>query len=133
MIRGKAYLVFPLALMSCALLRADYKADVGYTSLSARLGGSTPTGAGIAVTQIEAPNNSTPPFIYHPDETAGEFAGKTFSNECLSCDNVNFSGHATTVGTFYYGILTSMAPGITTVDVNEANNWMSIMGVGTPS
>jgi hypothetical protein len=51
---------------------AEWKADIGYTSLKTRLGPATPTGAGIDVTQTEATSGGA----YFPDTGNAEFAGK---------------------------------------------------------
>ena len=103
--------------LSC-VVRADFKADIGWTKLQAELGGALPTGAGVAVSQVEAPEGTG---IYAPDTTSAEFTGKTFS---LKSGASGVSGHATTVAGYYYGLTGSIAPGITTIDVYEANNWI---------
>jgi hypothetical protein len=115
-------LITALLVVSPALVRADWKDDVGYTSMVARLGGATPTGAGIAVTQVEASPSGT---IYRPDQAAPEFAGKTFANECGTCDNDGVSLHATTVALNYYGNASSISPGITTIGCNHTGNWIN--------
>src|SRR5262245_45683223 len=131
MTRDSLYFVMILGILS-ACVRADWKADVGANSLSARLGPSTPTGVGIAVTQVEACEvNCTLSPVYHPNEGDAEYSGKTlsFSNECATCDNSpTFSGHADRVAGYYYGNTNSMAPGIgtpspaTVIGINEGGN-----------
>ena len=101
--------------------RADYKDDIGYVKLAAELGASLPTGAGIGISQVEAPTNLTMPFDYLPDTTLGEFSGKTFS---VFSSAGGISGHATQVGQYFYGSATSIAPGITGIHNYEANNWI---------
>jgi hypothetical protein len=112
-----------LALLLCAagaaVALADWKADVGYTTLKARLGAETPTGLGIAVTQAEAPDGSD---NYLPDTTNAQFVGKTII--AMSGSGGGVSSHATTVGAYYYGLTTSIAPGIDPAAVYEANNWI---------
>lgn len=123
-----AFLVCHLAASLCL---AGWMDDIGYTSLQARLGGATPDGTGIAVTQVEAPSGSN----YMPNVTLAEFTGKTITAESGTS---GVSSHATTVADYYYGAInssgtqTSIAPGINTVDVYEANNWLtSFLNIGT--
>ena len=99
---------------------ADYRNDVGFTRLTAEQGASTPNGAGVAVTQVEA-DQSQGGSNYFPDTTSSEFTGKT-----LTAKNTpdTTSGHATTVGAFFYGNNSSMTPGITSVDVFNADDWL---------
>ncbi len=110
---GLAVIVLALA----AAVRADWKADIGYTALQARLGAATPDGSGIAVSHIEALYDGN----YLPDPADAEFAGKTFTAKSGSGSP---SVHATIVGRNYYGLTSSIAPGITTIDAYEANNWI---------
>ena len=124
---SKAHLLFPRLLLRCSSIllgfwmvgaRGDYKDDVGYTRLQAELGAALPTGAGVGVTQVEAPENSTG---YMPDATNSEFVGKTLT---AKSGTPNISGHATAVAWTAYGLTLSMAPGVTAVDVYEVNNWI---------
>ena len=98
--------------------RADYKADIGWTKLQAEVGGSLPNGAGVPVTQVEAPESVG---NYGPNPANPEFAGKTLTFKSGAAGN---SGHATTVAGYYYGLNGSIAPGITAIDVYEVNNWL---------
>ena len=100
---------------------ADYRDAIGHTALAAELGGSLPTGAGIAVTQVEAPESTVG--NYEPDPNHAEFQGKTFTLKAGDPDG--FSFHATTVGRFIYGSATSQSPGITNVTNYNANGWLS--------
>jgi hypothetical protein len=92
---------------------------IGYTGLAAELGSATPTGAGVMVTQAEAtsPNNDD----YFPVITNSEFSGKTITPKT---NPYSPSGHATGVGQYFYGTSTSIAPGITQIDVYDANDWL---------
>ena len=121
--------------MLCVLLaslRADYKDDIGYTKLALELGASLPTGIGIGVTQVEASSTTTPPLDYLPNTALSEFAGKTFTP--LSGSGVA-NGHATTVGQFFYGSATSVAPGVTGIHNYDANEWLQtdFLNFGTGS
>lgn len=113
-----------MALLGTLLLlhahtRADYKADIGFTKLQAELGATLPTGAGVTVTQVEAPETAAGQYL--PNSTNPEFAGKTLT---AKSGPAGVSGHATTVGLYYFGLGTGVAPGITTIDVYEANDWI---------
>lgn len=55
---------------------ASYDDLIGYPELEAMLGGSTPTGAGVEVTQVEALEGSD----YLPDINHSEFVGKSFTD-----------------------------------------------------
>jgi hypothetical protein len=104
-------------------VRADYRDEIGYNKLALELGGALPTGNGVGVSQIEAPEqvvNGT--YYYLPDTTLAEFSGKTFT---VLSPGGGVSGHATTVAQFYYGSATSIAPGVTDIHSYEANNWIS--------
>ena len=53
--------------------------DIGYDALVARLGAANvPTGAGVRVAQVEAPENGTAA-NHGPDQSLAAFAGKSFS------------------------------------------------------
>jgi len=120
-------------LSSQAISFGAYKDDVRHTELSEELnlrGETLPTGQGVTVTQVEAPNSSS---NYFPDSSNSEFAGKTLND--LTGTAAGSSGHATTVGKNLYGLSSSMAPSIGTVDVFEANDFLNNHGwySGTPS
>lgn len=92
--------------------------ETGYTALVQRIGlAAVPTGAGVIAGQVEA---SAPGYM--PDANNPQFAGKTFN--ALS-NGAAISGHATVVGQYYYGLATSLSPGITQVDCYEASHWLS--------
>jgi hypothetical protein len=107
-----------IAAACASALGQSYKIDVGYTRLAAE-DQPVPNGAGVPVTQIEATltNNGDD---YFPDTTNAEFTGKTLTPEDSPYST---SGHATEVGEFFYGNDTSMTPGITSVNVYNANDW----------
>lgn len=103
----------PAALLADAI--DDTKAAVGYTSLQARLGAAIPTGAGVAVAQVEF---GQPAFL--PNTAFAELLGKTYINET---GGGTVSSHATTVGRLFYGTR-SLAPAIPTVHLYEVENWL---------
>jgi hypothetical protein len=99
----------------------DTASDIRFTDLAARLGAATPTGAGIGIGQIEAQENADG--RYAPDTTLPEFAGTTFN--LLSGTGLPASWHSTEVGKALYGNTLSIAPGITSVSVWNANFWVT--------
>lgn len=107
-------------------LAADFT-DVGYSALQAELGGGTPTGAGVRAAQVEAPVNDTSGGsapIFMPNPSDAQFAGKV-----ITAQNGNpsgtFSDHATAVGRLFYGNNSSIAPGLTQIEVYDAVNWFT--------
>lgn len=116
-----------LALFCAVPARADYKADIGYTQLQAELGSAIVTGSGVNITQTEATDTNG---NYEPDLNSSEFIGKSF---VIKSATSGISNHATTVGTYYYGNASSVAPGISTIDVYNANGWIStgFLNIGT--
>lgn len=62
--------------------------------------------------------------IFMPNPSNPDFAGKTLA-PVGGNPSGSYSDHATTVGTLFYGTTGSMAPGIGTVDVYEADNWIN--------
>jgi hypothetical protein len=92
---------------------ADWKLDIGYTALKNELGADLATGAGVKVTQVEASGGK-------PDPSNAEFAGDTFTD---GNPGLTVSGHATTVGQYFYGQSSSLAPGITNISCYDASIW----------
>ncbi len=112
-------------LLSTALVHADWKQDVGYDRLTATFTTGVPTAVSAGVTQVEAgttPTDTTPSNNYLPDSANAQFTGKTINN--LS-PGTGTSGHATGVGTYFYGSASSLIPGTTQIDAYSANDWSS--------
>lgn len=120
-------------LAACALsllLVADvqaYMVDIGYTALQNQLGAAAPTGAGVRVSHVEAPINdvsggASP--IFMPNPSTLEFSGKTITAITPNLSG-SYSDHATTIGTLFYGTTGSIASGISTINVYEANDWFN--------
>jgi hypothetical protein len=117
-----------------------------YTKLKSRLGASTPTGAGGAISLVEAQTSSsgTPPNAYYIDTSLAEFtaASDPFGLALNLTDGTGNmlngnSSHATfTVGQNYFGNSASMAPGANNVTIYEVNDWLSSKlnyeGMGPP-
>jgi hypothetical protein len=114
--------IWPMvALAMAAALTAAHPAaaQIGLQELIARLGGeNVPNGAGVAAGQVEAPDGSG---NYRPNPGHAEFVGKTFTLMSGASGNSN---HATTVGRNFYGLSSSVAPGVADIFCWEANNWV---------
>ena len=107
-----------LSLTPLLHLQADWKDDVGYTRLIQTFSG-VPTTVASGVSQAEAgdANGNS----YQPDFSTSEFSGKTLT---VKSTGTGLSGHATAVGTYFYGNSSSLIPGTTAVDSYNASNWM---------
>lgn len=107
--------------LTAAAVHADIFTDIKYTDLVARLGAATPTGAGIGIGQVEAPENAAG--SYAPDTALGEFSGKTIS--LLSGTGLVPSWHATEVAKNLYGNTLSIAKGVTLISSWNVNSWVT--------
>lgn len=105
--------------VTTAISFAGHIDDIGLTALRAELGGSVPTGAGITISQVEAPLGSGE---YTAANTDPELTGKTFT---LKSGASAESFHATFVARSFCGSTNGSAPGITQIDSWEVNNWLS--------
>ncbi|MEM8867468.1 MAG: hypothetical protein AAGC73_04290 [Verrucomicrobiota bacterium] len=116
-----------LLLLSTTLIASAYQDDVRFTELAEKLtlrSETVPTGAGVAVTQVEASASGTAD-NYVPDGANSEFTGKAITDQTGGGGN---SSHATTVGVNLFGNETSIAPGINTIDVYFADDWLYSRG-----
>ena len=113
-------MVLFLLLVLYSIVYADDKDDIGYTRLQTELGNSMPDGTGVTVTHVEA---MTTDDAWMPDPTDPQFSGKTM-NFYTGSTPVIYSGHATSVGKRFYGLTTSMAPGIDIIDCYAADYWL---------
>ncbi len=95
---------------------ADELDDIGYRALLDRLGPAAPSGAGVALGQVEVPAPG-----YGPNQSDPEFSGVTFVEQSGAAGT---SSHATTVATRYYGQNLSPAPGIGTVHLWDVNQFL---------
>ncbi len=110
---------------------ADYKDDIGYTALRNEFGSDVPDGHMLSlVTQAEAAvlldhdeDDQTDSIeVWAPDPSNSEFAGKTIIDS--SGSPAFYSGHATAVGSRFYGNTGSIAPGLQTIESFLANHWL---------
>jgi hypothetical protein len=107
-------------LLSVGPAAGQYLDQVGYTALQARLGAAAPTGAGVAVAQVEA---SEGPNRFAPDPAVTTASGRP-APTVRTANSSAASGHATAVADVFYGRDT-MAGGVTKVDAWEANDWIN--------
>jgi len=113
------------------LLYADYKDDIGYSKLVTELGAHLPDGISVLATQVEAAtsfvdhdnNPLTPDWpVYLPDRDNVAFSGKSIT-DLSGYDFGTYSGHATGVGSRFYGS-NSMAPAINTIHAHWVDFWL---------
>jgi hypothetical protein len=122
-----------LSVSVSSLALASSITDIGYTALQNELGAATPSGAGVRVTQVEAPTNDTTGGaspIFMPDPGDPEFAGKMIT-PVNGNPSGSFSGHATGVGQLFYGNSSSIASGVTQIDSYEANAWLNSLSISS--
>ncbi|RLA29824.1 MAG: hypothetical protein DRR15_15850, partial [Gammaproteobacteria bacterium] len=105
--------------------RADYFSDVGYDELRAELGVALPVAAGIPVMLVEANKSSDPDiFAFAPDTTKAEFRGKKITvGEGGPTVYAPYSSHATSVGRRFFGLQSSVSPGIDQISSYVTSNW----------
>ncbi len=122
------YILIIFCLSTIPYSYSDIKDDIDFDLLQAELLTNTPTGAGIAVTQVEANEDQTlTAFLYAPvitgTSTNTEFINKNFIDE--SNQSTGISGHAITVARNLYGNQTSIAPGINQISNYLAGDWLA--------
>jgi len=111
---------------------ADYRDDIGHGALVSELGSAAPLGTGVFVAQVEGAVEVGPDLAWMPSVAGNaEFSGKTITDRSGGVPGVS-SGHATGVASYFYGNLTSAAPGIPSVDVYEVNSWIGTGFLKTP-
>jgi hypothetical protein len=108
-------------------VQAFYISDIGFDALQTQLGASTPTGAGVRIAQVEAPINdvsggAAP--IFMPDPSNTEFIGKMIT-PVGGNPSGTYSGHATGIGSLFYGNASSIGTGIMQIDSYDANSWIN--------
>jgi hypothetical protein len=119
----------------CAFLLASFvppaiagiKEDVGLVTLQAMMG-YAPTGASVPVSMTEAVVNGG----YTPMTELPDFTGKHFEFRSGVAGN---SAHATLVAQNFFGLTTSLAPGIATIELYDANDYITdgFLNAGDPN
>lgn len=113
-------------LMNAGAVHAGYLDDIGYSQLKDDLGSGLADGSTVNVTQVEAGTN------WIPDLSNPEFLGKTIVDQSIPV-SPGISGHATSVAKLFYGSSSSVAPGITSIDVYSATDWVNNILLGNNS
>jgi len=98
---------------------ASYVDLMDYPRLETELGPDIPTGAGVAVMQVEGKDDQG---RYMPDTADAEFSGKTITD--VTGTSSGTSSHAQQVALNFYGNTISIAPGIANISVYEVNDWL---------
>lgn len=124
-IRMQILLSFIFLLVISAHARADYFSDIGYDELRAELGVALPVAVDVPVMIVEADKNSDPDVIaYAPDTTKAEFRGKKITvGEHGPTVYAPFSSHATSVGRRFFGLHSSVSPGINLIASYVTGEW----------
>ena len=116
---------------SGSIALADYKKDIGFTALQAELGAAIPDGSSLPlVTQCEAESlidhdgdeRTGKMSVWMPDPGNREFTGKKIVDKSGSPSF--YSGHATGVGSRFYGNNGSIAPGIASIESYRTFDWL---------
>jgi hypothetical protein len=108
--------------------------SVDYAKLKSRLGSQTPIGTGVNVSMVEAPGGlpSSPTGSYYIDPAINEYSA-TFDPLGAAVTLHDGSGNAAAgvsshaqnnVGAYFFGNVTSIAPGANDITLYEANNWL---------
>ncbi len=122
---------FAIVAIACHLISDSfvaaqgYKTQVGFDQLKNEVGPTLANGSGITVGLVEANVGALGTNTYFPNTSSDEFVNKTFVDES-NLSPRNTSGHATTVGQFFFGNSTSMSPGVTNIRVYDASNFVGV-------
>lgn len=127
MLRPSLQIASILLAMVCSLqaFGQAYKASVGYDKLQSEVPVGLANGAGIVVALAEANVGAVGTNTYFLNTADSQFSGKSFT-DISNLDPRNTSGHATLVGQLFFGNASSMASGITNVQVYDAANFVFI-------
>ncbi|MEM7453858.1 MAG: hypothetical protein AAF456_05825 [Planctomycetota bacterium] len=96
----------------------SWEDDIGLTMLQTMYPGAD--GTGMSMGQVEAPSNGAGT-AFLPNPGSPEMAGKTIND--MTGGGIN-SSHALTVASFFAGVNTGVAPGVTDLFCYEANNYL---------
>ena len=121
-----AVVVFICQLFAGSFIFAQpYKAQIGFDKLKNEVGPTLANGSGITVAIVEPNVGAAGTNTYFPLVSDPEFSSKTF----LDVSNLsprNTSEHANIVGKLFFGAVSSMTPGITNVQVYDADNFIFV-------
>ena len=96
-----------------------YKATIGYDKLKSEVGAGLANGAGVVVALAEANTGAGGTNTYYLNTADSQFSGKSFT-DISNLTPRNISGHATSVGQLFFGNTSSIAGGVTNVQVYDA-------------
>jgi hypothetical protein len=119
--------------LPAAVAFEPWQIEVGYDRLVATLGAATPTADGILLSQVEASEApASSPIRYYPFAADSDFLAGTdpLGQAVTFIDGTGMaangtSGHATTVGRYFFGNTIGLAKAANNVRVYEANDWLS--------
>lgn len=100
-----------------------YKATIGYDKLQLEVGAGLANGAGVVVALAEANTGAIGTNTYYLNTADSQFSGKSFT-DISNLTPRNISGHATSVGQLFFGNTSSIAGGVTNVQVYDAANFV---------
>ncbi len=100
------------------LYAAVNRSDVGYAALVGQLGAAAPNGAGVPVLMAEFGIDGG----YQALVSLPQFANKSIAVRTPLGGN---SGHATEVAESFFGMATSIAPGINQIELYESNDFLT--------
>lgn len=110
-------LCFAVGLLQPDTASADWKDDIGYTALQARIGAALEDGSGVIVAMSEV----TVGDAYMPDVNNAEFQNKNFVD--VTGTNNGSTGHATTSARYFFGDSTSISSGVSEIRCYGAVDW----------
>lgn len=114
--RRTATTVGGVMLLCVASVFGDVSEEIGLDALHARLGADTPTGAGVVLAQVEAPQGSS----YAPDQGNAHFVTLTIHQQS---GIQGASSHATNVAQWMCGNTWSPAPGVENLYCWDVTDW----------
>src|SRR5437868_6538041 len=98
---------------------ADWRQEIGYTTLMQRLAAERRSAGIVQIAQIEMPSDEDGDYL--PDSRDAQLSGTTI-NDLSGAGGI--SNHATIVGQYCMGLTSSLGGGVRLVlDSYEANNW----------
>ncbi len=100
----------------------NWSTNIGHDVLAEELGGQLFDGTGVVVCQVEAPVSGG----YKANPNDSDFLNPAKNFVDLSGFNNVVSGHANTVGTFFYSNTGSAASGVSDVFQYEVNDWLNV-------
>lgn len=120
---------FVLVAIACHLISGSfvaaqsYKAQVGFDKLKNEVGPTLANGSGITVGLVEADTGGGGTNTYFPNISDSQFASKNFV-DVSNLNPRNTSDHSTGVGRAFFGLSSSMSPGVTNIRVYDAANFV---------